>query len=122
MSSHGSTEDRRAAASLTTALSSYLITATLAVLGAQAIVATFVLDNRQHLTGFYVVSFIGLAFLVSSIILGGRGIYEIVKSGYEGHWKIETKHRSFNYQAVFALLGAILVVASALLGCPKPTG
>jgi hypothetical protein len=119
MSRSGSTDDMRAAASLTTALSSYLITAALAVLGADAIVATFVIDKRQHLIAFFVVNAVGLVALVFSIIFGGRGIYEIVKSGYEGEWRIKTRHRDFNCQAILVLLGTILVVVSSLLGCPK---
>lgn len=116
----GSADDLRAASNLTTTLSGYLITAALAVLGGQAIVVTFVIDKRNQLEAFYAVSAVGTASLVCSIILGGAGIYEIVHAGARGEWKVSTKGGKFNLQAVLALLGAVLVVASAFLGHSKP--
>jgi hypothetical protein len=112
-------EDRRAASNLVTTLSGYLITAALAVLGAQAVVVTFVIDRRDHLTSFYYVSGFGMAGLVGSIILGGAGIDEIVVEGAKGNWKIRTRRGKFNWQAILVLVGAILVAVSAFLGSPK---
>lgn len=112
----GSAEDQRAASNLVTTLSGYLITAALAVLGAQAVVATFVIDRRQHLTLFYAVSSAGTLFLVLSVVLGGAGIYEIVSDGFQGRWKIETIRGKFNVQALLVLSGTVFVVWSAFLG------
>src|SRR4051812_8880661 len=117
--STGTTEDLRTAATLATSLSSYVITAVLAVLGAQAVVATFVIDRRTHLAAFYAVSAAGTAALIISIIVGGRGIYEIIGNGAKGTWAISTRHGKFNVQSVLALIGTVLVVASAFLGDAK---
>jgi hypothetical protein len=113
-------EDRRTAAGLTTTLSSYVITATLAVLGAQAVLTTFVIDRREHLASFYAVGGTGTALLITSIIFGGLGIDEIISGGFAGDWKIRTRGGKFNIQSWMALIGTILVVASAFLGDPKP--
>ena len=117
----GTTDDRRTASGLVTALSSYVITAALAVLGAQAVLATFVVDRRQHLTAFYVVGACGTTALVLSILVGGSGIYEIISAGALGDWKIRTRRRKFNAQVWLALIGTILVIASAFLGDTKPS-
>jgi hypothetical protein len=117
----GTADDRRTASGLVTTLSSFVITAALAVLGAQAVLATFVIDRREHLTAFYVVSGCGTAALVLSILVGGAGIYEITSAGARGEWKITTRRRKFNIQVWLALIGTILVVASAFLGDTKPT-
>lgn len=114
-------EDARAASSLVTTLSGFVITAALAVLGAQAVVATFVIDRREHLTAFYAVSAVGAAALVLSIIFGGLGIDEIVVAGASGNWKYRTNGGKFNIQSILALVGAILVMASAFLGDTKKT-
>jgi hypothetical protein len=116
----GSIEYRRTASGLVTTLSGYVITAALAILGAQAVVATFVIDRRQHLTGFYVVSASGTALLIGSVLLGGAGMDEIVRAGANGNWKIRTRYGKFNWQALLALAGTVLVVVSAFLGDPKP--
>jgi hypothetical protein len=52
------------------------MTAALAVLGAQAILVTFVIGNRIPLDGFYVVSALGGMALVASLVWGGHGIYD----------------------------------------------
>jgi hypothetical protein len=116
----GTVDDRRAASSLVTTLSSYVITAALAVLGAQAVLTTFVVDKREHLTWFYRVGGLGTVALVGSIIIGGSGVYEIIGAGARGDWKITTRYRKFNLQSWLALLGTILVIASAFLGDAKP--
>jgi hypothetical protein len=116
----GTLDDRRAASSLVTTLSGYIMTAALAVLGAQAVLATFVTDKREHLTSFYVVGGFGTAALVGSVIVGGMGVGEIIGAGARGDWKIKTRGSKFNIQAYLALIGTILVIASAFLGDSKP--
>lgn len=115
----GKPEDGRAAATLVATLSGLLITAALAVLGAQAVIATFIIDNRQRLFWFYTVSGIGTATLILSIICGGLGIDEIASAGFRGKWQIRTRNGVFNWQAVLALVGTVLVVGSAFLGHDK---
>jgi predicted NodU family carbamoyl transferase len=116
----GSIEDHRQASSLATSLSTYVATATLALLGAQAVIATFVVDKRTHLLAFYVVSGFAAAALILSIIFGGLGAYELISAGRSGDWRISTRHRKFNVQSLLALIGALLVVLSAFLGDAKP--
>jgi hypothetical protein len=79
-----------------------------------------VIDKREHLTSFYVVGGFGTAALVLSIIVGGMGVGEIIGAGARGDWKIKTRGSKFNTQSVLALVGTILVIASAFLGDDKP--
>jgi hypothetical protein len=117
-----SRDDLRTASGMATALSSYVITAVLAVLGAQAVVVTFVLDRRTSLDSFYAVSAMATAALIGSVLFGGRGIWELTASGADGHWKIRTSKHLFEKQAVLALFGVTLVIVSAFLGHSKPAG
>jgi hypothetical protein len=120
MNDSGTIDDRRAASGLVTTLSSYVITAALAVLGAQAVLATFVIDRREHLMSFYIVGACGTVALILSILFGGAGVYEIIRAGARGDWKVTTRHGKFNIQSWLALIGTVLVIASAFLGDAKP--
>ena len=96
-------DDERAAASIYTSLSSYVITASLGVIAAQAALATFVLDKRDHLLWFYIWMISGLVASVLSIVLGGRGIADIASDGFDGEWTLKPKGGDlFNYQAISA--------------------
>ncbi len=113
-------DDERAAASIYTSLSSYVITASLGVIAAQAALATFVLDKRDHLLWFYLWIVSGLIASVVSIVLGGRGIADIASDGFDGEWTLKPKGGDlFNYQAIFCLLGMALLLCSLFSGSPK---
>ena len=113
-------DDERAAASIYTSLSSYVITASLGVIPAQAALATFVLDKRDHLLWFYIWMVSGLIASVVSIVLGGRGIADIASDGFDGEWTLKPKGGDlFNYQAIFCLLGLALLLGSLFSGTPK---
>ena len=113
-------DDERAAASIYTSLSSYVITASLGVIAAQAALATFVLDKRDHLLWFYICMVSGLIASVVSIVLGGRGIADIASEGFDGEWTLKPKGGDlFNYQAIFCLLGMALLLCSLFSGTPK---
>lgn len=114
-----SNEDARAAATIITSLSSYVITASLAVLGAQAVITTFVLDKRTDLAMFYVVASLGAACLVASILVGGRGINEVATRGKRGSWETRTRHHAFDWQAWLTLIGLAFVAASLFFGTSK---
>jgi hypothetical protein len=105
---------------MTIGLSGQIVQAALGVVAVQAVIATWVIDRRVHLTWFYVVSACAVGALLLSIIVGGRGVAEIIGKGYHGTWLIRTKRHKFNAQAILTLLGAILVVVSVFLGDPKP--
>jgi outer membrane murein-binding lipoprotein Lpp len=120
MTAASTPEDERAAASIYTSLSSYLITASLGVIAAQAALATFVLDKRDHLFWFYVWMVSGLIASVVSIVLGGRGIADIASEGFEGEWTLKPKGGDlFNYQAICCLLGMVLLLFSLFSGSTK---
>jgi amino acid transporter len=116
----GSPEDQRNAANIYTSLSSYVITASLGVIAAQAALATFVLDKRDHLTWFYIWMICGLITSVVSVVLGGRGVAAIASAGFSGSWTLKPKHDYFNYQALFCLLGMVLLLFSLFSGTTKP--
>jgi hypothetical protein len=113
-------EDKRSAATIYTSLSSYVITASLGIIAAQAALATFVLDKRDYLLWFYIWMVSGLIASVVSIVLGGRGIAEIASEGFDGEWTLKPRGGDlFNYQAIFCLLGMVLLLCSLFSGSPK---
>ena len=114
-------DDERAAASIYTSLSSYVITASLGVIAAQAALATFVLDKRDHLLWFYIWMVWGLdRERCEHRPLGGRGIVHIASDGFDGEWTLKPKGGDlFNYQAIFCLLGMALLLGSLFSGTPK---
>lgn len=112
-------DDRRAAVAIEASLSSYLMTAVLAIIGAQAVIIGLVLDKKEHLTVFTVLSVAAFISLLSSFYYGGRGIAELYKTGYNGNWTIQTTGRKFSKQTFLALAGTVLVLSSVF--CGKPT-
>ncbi|HLJ86128.1 MAG TPA: hypothetical protein VKZ53_04855 [Candidatus Angelobacter sp.] len=115
----GTSEDRKAAANIYTSLSSYVITASLGVIAAQAALAAFILDKREHLFWFYFCAIAGLVASVASIVFGGSGINDIAEKGFEGEWTLKLKHDFFNYQAISSLIGIIFLIASLFCGTSK---
>jgi len=115
----GTLEDQRSAANIYTSLSSYVITASLGVIAAQAALAVFVLDKRDHLFWFYFWMIAGVIASVVSVILGGKGIAAIASGGFAGLWTLKPKHDYFNYQAILCLLGVIFLLLSLFCGTTK---
>ncbi len=116
----GTPEDERNAATIYTSLSSYVMTASLGVIAAQAALATFVLDKRDHLSLFYVCMIAGIVASVVSIVFGGKGIAAIASGGFDGAWSLKPSGDSFNRQAIACLLGMTLLLVSVFCGRPKP--
>jgi hypothetical protein len=116
----GSDDDKRTATGLVVSLTTYVTTAAVAVLGAQGVIVTFVLDRRTSLFWFKSVSIVATVMLVVSILLRGRGAFELIQAGARGDWRVKTRRGLFNWQALLTLAGATLVVVSAFLGTPKP--
>ena len=75
-------EAKRVAASLIVSLSGYLITGALAVIAAQAAILTYIWEHRHYLIVFPVLSFLAFTFLLFSLYLAGKGIYEIYSDGH----------------------------------------
>jgi uncharacterized protein YlxW (UPF0749 family) len=92
----------------------------LGVIAAQAALATFVLDKREHLTWFYVWMISGIVASVVSIVLGGKGVAKIASGGFSGSWTLKPKGEFFNFQALFCLIGMGLLLVSLFSGTPKP--
>ena len=115
----GECEDRREAARLTTNLSSYVMSAALAVLGGQVAILTVFYEHLTHLSRFVVVAGLACTFSVLSIVLGGKGISEICRNGFEGNWEITTLRGYFNWQAILCLVSIGLVIWSTFLGTPR---
>jgi hypothetical protein len=113
-------EDRRAAVEIKMSLSSYLISAALTVLGVQVALITFVLDKRESLLFFGVVSVAGALLLVASMFVGGKGITEAYKKGFAGNWQVTSTQGQFSLQAALALAGVFCVAWSAFLGRTQP--
>jgi hypothetical protein len=109
-------DDRRQAASIVTSLSSSVTSASVALLGAAAIITTYVADKYEHLLPFYIVMGVATLALVWSLLQGGEGIYEIAKTGFDGNWTIHSERRRFNKQVAWMLGGVALLVASSVLG------
>jgi len=116
----GTAEDERNAANIYASLSSYVITAALGVIAAQATLAVFVLDKRDHLFWFYLWMICGVGATVLSIIFGGRGVASIASSGFGGTWTLKPKGDLFNLQALLCLLGIVCLLFSLFSGSTKP--
>lgn len=114
-----SPEDQRSAANIYASLSSYVITAALGVIAAQAALAVFVLDKREHLFWFYFWMIAGGAASVISVVLGGRGVAAIASSGFKGEWTLKPKGDYFNRQAGLCLLGVLCLLFSLFSGATK---
>jgi len=112
-------EDQRTAVAMQVSLSNSLVTAALTVLGAQAVIVTFVLDKRTDLSVFYAVSSVGAVMLVSSMVVGGKGIAEAYKSGFAGTWRSASSGQ-FQFQTILALVGVFAVGVSTFCGTAQP--
>src|SRR4051812_18478556 len=110
-------EDRRQAALLVASLSSSVTSASVALLGAGAVITTYVSDKYVHLGLFYVVMAVAAGGLVRSLLVGGEGIYEIAADGWEkGDWKVQTRKRKFNTQVRWMMGGVVLLLLGTFIG------
>lgn len=114
------TQDERQAAALKTSISSYVGTATLAVIGGGVALFTYIQQNFVPGGLFYLCIALGALLLVVSFILGGRGADATARALATGAWSTETSKSEFNGQAVFTLLGLIFVLGAAVLGATAP--
>lgn len=114
----GSPEDLRAAAQLKVSLSSFVITAALAVLAAQGVIVNSVLEKASNSAAFFVISIFAAVCLVFSVICGGKGVQCIITNGENGEWSKRIGSH-FNTQAISVLFGTILVIVSVFFTQPK---
>jgi ABC-type multidrug transport system fused ATPase/permease subunit len=109
----GTQDDLRAAATIATSLSSYVITGALAIIGAEAALFVFVLDKKSMPALFYLLFAASFLVLVASCYLGGKGIWKIYEDGAKGTWTIRAGG-TFAFQLILALLGIFLLVAGCI--------
>lgn len=119
-------EDQRAAAGMAATLSGLVMSSALAVLAGLATFAVLLLkksNGAPRLPADYcwwICAMFAVMALVSSIILGGKGIARLYNSGFAGRWDYGSAKDNFELQTVLCLLGLILtlfaVVAGLLVG------
>ena len=112
-------EDQRNAANMFASLSSYVITASLAIIAAEVALAAFVLDKREHLIWFGTLLVVGLLLNVLSVAYGGRGVSAIAESGFKGIWTLKPTGDYFNVQAILCLAGMFCFLGSVFCGDNK---
>ena len=95
------------------------MTACLGVIAAWVAILTFLLDKRDNLQHFLILSVLGVGATLLSIVLGGKGIAAVYKEGANGDWNLNTKGKYFDNQSILALLGVVLIAITALCGTPK---
>jgi hypothetical protein len=113
-------EDQRLAATIKTTLSGSLIAAVFAAIAVQAALVVFVADKREHLKTFTTLEILAAILVISSAILGAKGISMVYKAGHGGTWNIDAGKGFFSAQAIAGGVGLLLIVISAFCGDPKP--
>lgn len=111
-----SPEGKRQAASMKVGISNYVGGAALAVIGGAAALYTYISQTFDPCWLFNALMLAGLASLVLSIVLGGIGADEATAAVAADDWTMNSSGNSFNLQAVFTLLGLILVIVATLVG------
>lgn len=115
-----SQEDRRHAATLAVGVAASVTTAALAVLGAVAIVVTFVTGKYHRLGVFYALTVVSVGLLVLAVVIGAQGVAEITKNGARGKWTTSTDKRLFDTQAKLAFGGLLCFALAVVVGFTAP--
>ena len=110
-----SNEDQRTAIGLLVNLSNQLNTLALALLAIEAALVPYILSNNEPKDGFKIVAISSSFFLIFSIFLGGRGISKSGSLGHNGDWNLRAGGPFFNYQAIFGIIGIILLFVTVSL-------
>lgn len=119
----GTAEDRRAAATIATSLSGYVIAGALALIGAEAAIFVYLIDKKIIGAGLWIPLVLGLAVLLISCYLGARGTWKIYADGANGTWNT-TAGGLFGLQTVLAFIGILFLVwisISAIHAPEKPS-
>lgn len=109
-------EDRRTAAKMQVTLSTFVLTAGLSIIAAEAALAAFYLDNHPAARWANGSLLIAALFVIIGFIAGGRGINALSEQGYHGSWDIVAVAGCFNCQAIFTLVAALLVITAVAFG------
>jgi amino acid transporter len=113
-------ENERQAAAIKISISSYVGTATLALIGGAVALFTYVEQNFAISPLFWVLILLAMLALVTSFGMGGRGSNHVANSVAAGLWKSGIRVDDFDRQAVLTLLGLVLIVISAFVGASAP--
>jgi uncharacterized membrane protein len=109
-------ENERQAAALKASISSYVGTATLAVLAGGVALFTYVQQNFNVSDLFYTFTIVAAIALVASFIAGGKGANSTAEQLAAGTWTKNTKTRAFNWQALLTLAGTVALVVATAVG------
>jgi predicted MFS family arabinose efflux permease len=109
-------EGKRQAASMKVAISNYVASAALAVIGGAAALYTYISQTFEPPRAFWVLMVLGLACLVGSIVAGGLGADDATVAVADDTWTMNTSGGKFNGQAILTLVGLILVILATLIG------
>jgi len=109
-------ENERQAATMKVGISTYVATATLALLAGTLGIFGYVKQNFQSGGVFQGLVVTAIAILVLSIILGGRGANQTAEMVASGSWVSGTSNGNFNGQAISTVVGLLLVIVAAFVG------
>ena len=113
-------EDKRAASSLMTNLSGFVITANLSMLAIQGASYAFVATANEQVSFWYnFLSVIAFCCFVISAIAGGKGITDTATSLANSSWTIRTATNKFNFQAIVSFFGVLLFLVASILFTEK---
>jgi hypothetical protein len=109
-------ENERQGAAIKVSISSYVGTATLALIAGGVALYTYIQQNFKPNAAFYVFILVSVIALVLSFVFGGRGADSTAYQVAKGSWTKDTKTWEFNWQAILTLVGLIFLIGAALLG------
>jgi hypothetical protein len=110
------TENERQAALIKVNISSYVGTATLALIAGAVGLYTYVQQTFTPTPWFSLIMLFAVLTLVLSFILGGRGANTTAEQVAGDTWTAQTKVVQFDHQAILTMAGLVLIIASAALG------
>jgi hypothetical protein len=109
-------DDERQAALIKTSISSYVGTATIALIAGGVVLFTYIQQNFRPSYWFYGLMLVATGALVMSFIFGGRGANATAIELASGEWTKDTKTKAFNLQALLTLVGLIVLIVAAAVG------
>jgi hypothetical protein len=112
-------ESQRQAAAIKASISTYVATATLAVLAGALGLFTWITQAFTPPALFYVFMGAAVVLLVASIVVGGDGQDELVAKVANDEWKNDPINQ-FSWQSGLTLLALICVVVATGIGATSP--
>jgi len=114
-----SVDDQRAAAAIVTSLSGYVLTGSLAIIGAEIAIFALLVDKGRYPWWLFALYALTVVILLTSCYVGGMGVDRIAGKGFRGTWSL-SPGGLFNQQLVLTLIGiAFFVLSIVLTECVK---